>query len=125
MSITIEDSQPVPGETALVARVAFPKWKVYLWMQDEVGEMYQDASFAWLFAKVGQSGVALWRLAMVVVMRFLEGLSDRPAAEMVCGRIDWKYALGLELTDPGFGASVLCAFRAHLVKGGAEHHLLD
>lgn len=41
------------------------------------------------------------------------------------GRIDWKYLLGLELTDPGFDASVLCEFRKRLVQGKAEHLLLD
>ncbi len=35
-------------------------------------------------------------------MQFIEGLSDRQAAEAVRSRIDWKYALSLELTDPGF-----------------------
>ena len=40
-------------------------------------------------------------------------------------RIDWKYALGLELTDPGFHFSVLTEFRARLVAGNAEHLLLD
>ena len=40
-------------------------------------------------------------------------------------RIDWKYALGLELTDPGFHFSVLAEFRARLVAGQAEHRLLD
>src|SRR3977135_2899175 len=39
--------------------------------------------------------------------------------------IDWKYALGLELTDPGFDFSVLCEFRARLVSGGAERLLLE
>jgi transposase len=43
----------------------------------------------------------------------------------VRGRIDWKYALGLELTDPGFHFSVLTEFRARLVVGEAEHLLLD
>src|SRR5918997_5739774 len=46
-------------------------------------------------------------------------------AETVRARIDWKYALGLELTDPGFHFSVLAEFRARLVAGGAEHLLLD
>lgn len=32
---------------------------------------------------------------------FAEGLSDRQAADAVRGRIDWTYALGLELTDTG------------------------
>lgn len=38
----------------------------------------------------------------------------------VHSRIDWKYVLGLELTDPGFDFSVLCEFRARLVNGGVE-----
>ena len=40
-------------------------------------------------------------------------------------RIDWKYALGLELTDPGFDFSVLSEFRTRLVEGGADQLLLD
>jgi transposase len=52
-------------------------------------------------------------------------LSDRQAADAVRARIDWKYALGLEPTDPGFHFSGLAAFRARLVAGGAEHLLLD
>jgi transposase len=43
----------------------------------------------------------------------------------VRGRIDWKYALGLGLDDPGFDASVLCEFRARLIAGSAEGRLLD
>jgi transposase len=52
-------------------------------------------------------------------------LSDRQAADAVRARIDWKYALALELTDPGFDASVLSEFRTRLLAGGAEHLLLD
>ena len=59
------------------------------------------------------------------MFQFLEHLSDRQAADAVRARIDWKYALGLELTDPGFHFSVLTEFRARLVAGGAEHLLLD
>jgi transposase len=58
-------------------------------------------------------------------MQFAEGLSDRQAAEAVRVRIDWKYALGLELEDPGFDYTLLCEFRARLVHGSAEERLLD
>ncbi len=58
-------------------------------------------------------------------MQFIEGLPDRQAAEAVRGRIDLKYALGLELTDPGFDFTILSGFRKRLVDGGAEHLLLD
>ena len=62
---------------------------------------------------------------MITVFQFLEDLPDRQAADAVRGRIEWKYALGLELTDPGFDARVLCEFRKRLVEGGAEHLLLE
>ncbi len=66
----------------------------------------------------GQPTVRPWRLALVCVLQFIEDLPDRQAAEGVRSRIDWKYLLGLELTDSGFDFSVLCEFRARLMAGG-------
>ncbi|HEV2124946.1 MAG TPA: transposase, partial [Chloroflexota bacterium] len=87
--------------------------------------LYEDTDFAPLFPAVGPPGLPPWRLALVTVMQFLENLSDRQAADAVRARIDWKYALGLELTDPGFDASVLSEFRTRLVAGGAEAQLFE
>ena len=64
-------------------------------------------------------------MALATVLQFVEGLTDREAADAVRGRLDWKYALTLELTDPGFDHTVLSEFRARLVAGGAEQRLLD
>jgi transposase len=50
---------------------------------------------------------APWRLALVSVLQFMENYTDRQAAEAVRVRIDWKYLLSLELTDPGFDFSRL------------------
>ena len=66
-----------------------------------------------------------WRLALVTVLQFLEGLPDRQAADAVRSRLDWKYALSLERTNPGFDHTVLSEFRTRLVAGGAEERLLD
>jgi transposase len=93
-------------------------------LRDALGAVYEDAAFAPLFAARGRPAEAPWRLALVTVLQFAEGLSDRQAAEAVRARIDWKHALGLDLTDPGFDFSVLCEFRARLVAGAAEHLLL-
>ncbi|GGU48350.1 hypothetical protein GCM10010289_81090 [Streptomyces violascens] len=41
-------------------------------------------------------------------------LSDRQVAEAVRCRIDFKYALSMELDDPGFHHSVLADFRERL-----------
>src|SRR5512135_397664 len=65
-----------------------------------------------------QPGLPPWKLALVTVMQFAEDLSDRRAADAVRGRIDWKYALGLELDDPGFDFSVLSEFRGRLRRRG-------
>lgn len=125
MSLQLQPIGPVPEETARVARAAFPKGNVYMRLRDELGSLYEDASFAPLFHTRGQPAETPWRLALVLGFQFAEDLTDRQAAEAVRGRIDWKYALGLELTDPGFDASVLCEFRTRLIEGGAEQQLLD
>jgi transposase len=125
MSLHPEEIGPVPEETARVARAAFPRGNRYIQMRDVLGAIYDDARFAPLFARRGRPAAAPWRLALVTVMQFAEGLSDRQAAEAVRARLDWKYALGLELADPGFDFSVLSEFRARLVAGAAAHLLLD
>lgn len=64
-------------------------------------------------------------LCLVSVLQSVEGLTDRAAAEAVRARIDWKYALGLALDDPGFDASVLSEFRARLIAHGIAARVLE
>jgi transposase len=125
MSLHPTPIPPVPEETAHVARAAFPKGNRYLEMRDVLGTIYTDELFADLYPAKGQPAEAPWRLALVTIFQFAEGLSDRQAAEAVAGRIDWKYALSLELTDAGFDASVLSEFRSRLVTHGASERLLQ
>jgi transposase len=125
MSLQPESIGPVPDETARVARAAFPKGNSYLRLRDDLGLFYTDERFAALFAVRGRPAEAPWRLALVLVLQFAENLSDRQAAEAVRARIDWKYLLGLALTDEGFDFSVLSEFRDRLVLGSAEQLLLD
>jgi len=74
-------------------------------MRDALGQVYADDDFADLVPTRSQPGESPWRLALVSVMQFSENLSDRQAAEAVRARIDWKYALCLELDDAGFDYS--------------------
>lgn len=115
----------VPAETARIASAAFPKGNLYMDLHAELGMLYTNQQFAHLFSTTGQPAEDPARLALVLVFQFLEGLSDRQAADSVRSRIDWKYALALELTDPGFDASVLCEFKGRLISGSAENLLLD
>lgn len=125
MSLKSQAIAPVPAETARVARAAYPKGNVYMQMRDVLGSIYTNEDFADLFPKDGQPAEAPWRLALVTVMQFVENLSDQQATDAVRGRLDWKYLLGLELTDPGFDASVLSEFRARLIDHHAEERLLE
>lgn len=106
---------PVPEQTAQVAQAAFPRGNPYLLLGERLGVVFGDADFADLYPALGQPAYAPWRLALVTLMQFREGLSDRQAAEAVRDRIDWKYLLALELADAGFDHSVLCEFRARLL----------
>jgi transposase len=115
----------VPEETARVARVAFPRGSMFMRMRECLGMIYDDQTFAALYPVQGQPATSPFRLALTLVMQFAEHLSDRQAADAVCSRIDWKYALALELTDSGFDASVLSEFRTRLIRGSAEQRLLD
>src|SRR6266545_1616200 len=125
MSLKPQPIPDIPEDTARIARAAFRKGNTWVSLRDELGSIYKDEDFASLFSTRGQPAQATWQLALVTIMQFAEGLSDTQAASSVCGRIDWKYALSLELTDPGFDASVLCEFRARLIEGQAEKHMLE
>lgn len=123
MSLKPASIGPVPEETARVARAAFPKGNLYRRVRDELGALFEDTLFADLFPTRGQPAEAPWRLALMSILPFLEGLPDRQAAEAVRSRIDWKYLLGLEGTDAGFNCSVRSEFRGRLIAGGAEERL--
>jgi transposase len=125
MSLHPQTTYPVPEDTQRVARAAFPRGNVYLQVADHLGSIYQDGQFAALFPTRGQPAEAPARLALATLLQFAEGLADRQAAEAVRSRIDWKYVLGLELTDPGFHHTVLSEFRTRLVTGEVETLLLD
>src|SRR5215813_13018754 len=125
MSLHPHVIEPVPEETARVAHAAFPKGHPYLTFRDVLGTIFQDEDFSTLFPAWGPSGLPPWRLALVTIMQFREHLADRQAAEAVRARMDWKYLLSLELTDPGCDFSVLSEFRDRLLAGSAEELLLD
>jgi transposase len=94
-------------------------------MRDALGPIYTNPIFAVLFSHTGRPAEAPAQLARITVMQFAEGLSDAQAADAVRARMAWKYALALDLTDPGFDASVLSEFRQRLITGHAELLLFE
>jgi transposase len=125
MSLQPQPAYVIPEETRRIAHAVFPNGALCLRLVEALGQLYLDEQFAALFPTRGQPAASPARLALVLVLQYVEGLSDRQAADAVRSRIDWKYALGLELTDPGFDHTVLSEFRARLVSKDADRLLLD
>ena len=125
MSLKAQPIGEIPAETIEVAKAAFPKGHRYIDMRDKLGICFEDEDFADLYSDTGQPALAPWRLALVTIMQFAEKLSDRATADAVRGRIEWKYALGLELRDTGFHYSVLSEFRDRLIATNAEGRIFE
>ena len=88
MSLLSQPLPPVPDDTARIARAAFRRGNPYVLPRDRLGTVFADADFADPYPKLGQPAYAPWRLALVTLMQFREGLSDRQAVDAVRGRID-------------------------------------
>ena len=117
---------PVPEATAAAVKAAFPKGNVYVDLHEEFGAMYRDDLFADFYCERGHPvEIAPWRLAMATVMQYMEGLTDRQTADAVRRCMDWKYALSLELTDPGFDFTLLHDFRQRLLSHDGAQLMLD
>lgn len=118
--------EPSPEVVAAV-RVMYRKRRAPLpvVVRDELGELFADEQFAAGFGVRGRPGWSPGRLALVTVFQMAENLTDRQAADAVRLRIDWKYALGLTLSDEGFDASVLCEFRSRVLAHGMQETVLE
>ena len=126
MSLHAVDRLAIPEETTRVAKTTFPKGNVYMTMRDELALWCKDSAYAHLFpSHQGRLAESPGMLNLVMVMQYAEGLTDQQAAEAVRSRIDWKYALGLALTDRGFHYSVLSTYRERLLAGGAEQQFFE
>jgi transposase len=119
--------QPAPEIVAAIAAMYPGKRErpLPVAVRDQLGEWLSDEQFAGAYGKRGKPGWPPSRLALVTVFQMAEDLTDRQAAEAVRTRVDWKYALGLALGDPGFDDSVLSEFRARVAGGGLDQVVLD
>ena len=125
MSIRPGLGAEVPALTARVARASNPAGTTAMWVRDRLDGLWDDEDFAGWYPRDGRPGISPAQLATVSVLQFLLDLPDRDAAEAVRCRIDFKYALGLDLDDPGFHHSVLGDFRDRLLVDGRADRLLD
>ncbi|HEY2576583.1 MAG TPA: transposase [Streptosporangiaceae bacterium] len=122
------EPEPDPQVAAAIAAmygVRKTKRPLAVLIRDRLGEWLEDGEFAAAFGIRGRPGWSPSRLALVTVLQRAENLTDRPAADAVRTRIDWKYLLGLPLDDPGFDHTVLAEFRGRVADAGLEQVVLD
>ena len=125
LSLRPRSGEQVPSLTAQIAQASNPGGTTAIWVRDRLDGLWCDEDFADWYPRDGRPGLSPARLATVCVLQFLLGLSDRQAAEAVRCRIDFKYAMAMELDDPGFHHSVLADFRDRLAEGDRADRLLD
>ena len=125
MSLEPRADDGVPELTARVVRAAFPKGTLAIRIREALGPLLSDEDFAAAFPRRGRPAASPGALALVSVLQYAEGLSDRQAADQVRARLDWKFLLGLELDDPGFDFTVLGDFRSRLIRHGLEERVLE
>ncbi|MEU3462915.1 IS1182 family transposase [Streptomyces sp. NPDC006733] len=125
MSMPAKGLPVVPAQTVATARAAFPGGSLPIRVRDHLAAVFVDEPFAGAFGVRGAPGMSPAVLSLVTVLQFAEDLTDRQAAAMAVRAIDWKYALGLELTDTGFDHTVLSRFRARLAEHGLERVAFD
>jgi transposase len=115
----------MPEDPKKVAQAAFSNGNLYLPLREELGSIYNEELFTELFCEEGQPGGRPWCLALSPVMEFAENLSDRPAAEAVRARLDWKSELSWELAASGFHYAILSEFRSRLIQPEKSQWGLD
>jgi hypothetical protein len=83
MSVQPRAWSEVPEQTAVVAGAAFPKGTLAMRVRDGLPELFADEEFVSAFGVRGRPGISSGWLALVTVLQFAEGLTDRQAADAV------------------------------------------
>jgi transposase len=125
MSFKPEPPRPMPEELARLGPRLLRPDSPYRLIGDQLYEQYDEADYVDLYHPEGKPAVSPVLLSFVTAFQYMEGLSDRAAAEAVRVRLDWKYALHLPLDYEGFDFSVLSEFRDRLIKHQAEARLFE
>lgn len=82
MTLHCNHETSIPVQTIEVAHSAFPNGNTYMTLREELGVIFRDEQFQFLYPQRGQPAEAPWRLALITLMQFREGLTDRQAADV-------------------------------------------
>ncbi len=115
---------PLPYDTSCAVE-ALPGKSIYLTIGDEINRLLADIDLGRLDPSGMRSTSTLEVLALVTIFQFIESLPDHQAVEATRTRSDWKYALHLARTYPGFDHRLLCEFRRSLLRDRAAQQVFQ
>lgn len=126
MSLQWQLDRQVPEDTARLGQVLLPATNAFRQLGDRFDELFPtETRYADLYQPTGRGANSPLLMMLVTVLQMWEKVPDRQAAEWVVSRIDWKYALHLPLTYPGFHFTDLHDFRQRLLDHQQGRRMLD
>jgi transposase len=82
MTLRSQSLLPVPKATVAAMLASFSKGNLYVDLRAEFGTLYDDQLLADLYPPFGcPLEVSPWRMALVMAMPYIEGLTDCQAAD--------------------------------------------
>ena len=113
-NLALYDQQNLFGSDVTLAHLLGPDDLCYV-IQKEISPLIKDSDFESMYKEGGRPPISPRLLVLVLLMQFLEGLSDRAAARNLKFRLDWKIAFGLAVDFASIHPSTLTYFRDRLL----------
>ena len=113
-------------DAGALCRQLVPDGSVYAFLADHRAELFSDEAFADLFPSgTGRPSVPAEVMASAMVLKELEGLSDRQAADALRCDIRWKVATGLALDHPGVHFTVFTYWRTRMDRSARPERIRE
>jgi IS5 family transposase len=120
------DPNPELLDAGALCRQLVPDGSVYAFLADHRTELFPDDAFADLFpSDTGRPSVPAEVMASAMVLKELEGLSDRQAADALRCDIRWKVACGLPLDHPGVHFTVFTYWRTRMDQSSRPERIRE
>jgi IS5 family transposase len=120
------DPNPELLDAGALCRQLVPDGSVHAFLADHRAELFPDDAFADLFPSgTGRPSVPAEVMASAMVLKELEGHSDRQAADALRCDIRWKVATGLPLDHPGVHFTVFTYWRNRLDRSARPERIRE
>lgn len=113
-------------DAAALCRQLVAEGSVHAFLADHRSELFPDEAFSDLFPSGrGRPSVPADVMASAMILKELEGLSDREAADGLRCDIRWKVACGLALDDEGVHFTVFTYWRQRLANSERPERIAE